>query len=305
MSIKYPPITPVPILPEVSGRKGQGGQRLHRRDAADNGRRPLLSVVTVTLNCGDQLQKTMESVFRWPSDEVEYIIIDGGSIDQSIDLLLEFDSQLEYWVSEPDAGISDAFNKGISLCRGTIIGLLNAGDWYERNALQSVRAGFSENSDAEVLCGKLQFRHGREKAYCTDSVPELLSKDMSVAHPSCFVKSCVYHRFGGFHPEYRLAMDYELLLRFFVNDVVFARTSAVLTNMQHDGISEQRWQQALRETHRARRQHLPRSFYAGDIYLRYLIARRYVRFLLQSLGLNGLIEFYRKHLAAVKKVRTG
>jgi glycosyltransferase involved in cell wall biosynthesis len=294
----------VRFLPKASGRKGQGGQRLHRRDEADNERRPLLSIVTVSLNCGDQLQKTMESVLQWPADQVEYIIIDGGSTDETIDLLREFDSRLEYWVSEPDAGISDAFNKGISLCRGTVIGLLNAGDWYEHDALQSVRTGFIENPDAGVLCGRLQFRHGREKAYCTDSVPELLSKDMSVAHPSCFVKSSVYHRLGGFHPEYRLAMDYELLLRFFVAGVVFARTSAVLTNMQHDGVSELCWQRALHETHRARRQYIPRSFYAGGIYLRYLIARRYVRFLLQSLGLHGLIEFYRKHLAAVKKVRT-
>jgi len=299
-------INTVDVLPEVSGRKGQGGRRITSRGRGDDGRKPFLSVVTVNLNCGDQLQKTMESVLQWPAEQVEYIIIDGGSTDGTIDLLRAYDSRLEYWISEPDAGISDAFNKGISLCHGSVIGLLNAGDWYGPDTLPVIQAKFSEKATAktEVLCGKMQFWFGREKSYCTDSISSLLPKDMTVAHPSCFIKSSVYHRFGGFSPEFRLAMDYELLLRFFVNGVVFAHTRAVLTNMQHDGISELNWREALMETHMARKQYQPESFYSRGIYLRYLIGRRYVRFFLQSLGLHGCVEFYRKYLAAVKKLKS-
>ncbi len=306
MSVTSPVITPVYMLPEIAGRKGEGGKRLAVRGEFGNRRKPLLSVVTICLNCGDQLQKTIESVLQWPADQIEYIIIDGGSEDLTIDLLRAHDSRLEYWVSEPDAGISDAFNKGISLCRGAVIGLLNAGDWYESDTLQVLQEEFSGDAATQpgVLCGRMQFWSGREKAYCTDSIPALLPKDMTVAHPSCFVKSSVYHRFGGFNPEFRLAMDYELLLRLFTCGVAFARTRSVLTNMQHDGISEQHWQKALHETHRARQQYLPRSFYAGGIYLQYLMARRSIRFCLQSLGLFGLIRFYRKHIAAVQKVKT-
>lgn len=291
------------VLPEVSGRKGQGGRRIRRQENGRDRKKPLLSVVTITLDNGAQLQKTMQSVLQWPSDQVEYIIIDGGSKDSTIDLLREYDSRVEYWVSEPDTGISDAFNKGLSLCRGTVVGLLNAGDWYEQTAIEAVQAGFFENADAGVLCGRLQFRKGEEKAYCTDSVPRLLPRDMTVAHPSCFVKRNVYLRLGGFNPKFRLAMDYELLLRFFLDGVVFARTPAILTNMQHDGVSEVNWQQALVETHRARQLHMPRSFYAGRVYLNYLLGRRYARLLLQSLGLHGLVAFYRKHMAAVQKVK--
>ncbi|HHB77582.1 MAG TPA: glycosyltransferase [Desulfobulbus sp.] len=304
MSLNNPLITPVHVLPEISGRKGQGGRRVRRQKNGNDKKKPLLSIVTITLDNGIQLEKTMQSVLQWPTEQVEYIIIDGGSKDSTIDLLREVDSRVEYWVSEPDAGISDAFNKGISLCRGTVVGLLNAGDWYEQTALASVEAAFLDNPDAEVVCGRLQFRKGNKKAYCTDSIPEFLPRDMTVAHPSCFVKRNVYLRLGGFNPEYRLAMDYELLLRFFLGGVVFARTPAVLANMQHDGVSEANWQQALAETHRARQLYMSRrSFYTGRIYLNYLIGRRYVRLLLQSLGLNGLVAFYRKHLAAVQKVK--
>ena len=96
MSINYYPITPVHVLPEVSGRKGQGGRRIRRQENGRDKKKPLLSVVTITLNNGAQLQKTMQSVLQWPADQVEYIIIDGGSKDSTIDLLREYDSRVEY-----------------------------------------------------------------------------------------------------------------------------------------------------------------------------------------------------------------
>ena len=291
------------ILPAGRGRLGEGGRRLCRRNNGAGRQKPLLSVVTVTLNSGSRLQKTMQSVLQWPDDQVEYIIIDGGSTDETLRILEAFNSRLEYWVSEPDTGISNAFNKGLSLCRGEIIGLLNAGDWFERETLQAVLSGFAENPEAGVLCGRLQFWHEREKAYCTDALPKLLPRDMSVAHPACFVRRSIYLRNGGFDPEYRLAMDYELLLRYFVNGVHFVRTRSILTNMQHDGVSELNWKEALHETHKARQRYMPSSVYAGRRYLQYLIVRRYIRYALQSLGLHALVRFYREHIAAVEKVR--
>ncbi len=280
---------------------GQGGRRL----VADAGerRRPWLSVVTICLNCASELEKTMASVLRWPASEVEYIIVDGGSTDGTLELLRQYDDQLEYWVSEPDHGISDAFNKGISLCRGRIIGLLNAGDWYTAEALAAVREGFAIRPEPGVLCGRMQFWQGDRMAYCTDSEPALLARDMSVAHPACFVRASVYHALGGFDGDFRLAMDYELFLRFYSQGVTFARSSTVLTNMQHDGISEKRWRMALAETHRARQRYVPGSVYASRIYLHWLTARRYLRFALQKMGMHGLVRFYREHLAAVTKVK--
>jgi len=292
------------VLPPRDGRAGEGGRRLSPEFDPGFRPEPLLSVVTICLNCRDALEQTMPSVLRWPPSEVEYIIIDGGSTDGTVELLEKYDSQLEYWVSEPDQGISDAFNKGISLCRGEIVGLLNAGDWYAPDALEAVRKDFAAQQESGVVCGRMQFWQGEKKAYCTDSEPALLFRDMSVAHPACFVRTRVYHALGGFDAGFRLAMDYELLLRFFVHGIGFVKNSTVLTNMQHDGISEEQWRMALEETHKARRRHLHGSLYASRMYLSWLVAKRYLRFALQKLGMHGLVRFYREHLAAVTKIRS-
>ncbi len=294
-------ITPRYRLDPHPDRQGEGGLRLagdYRRPA------PLLSVVTVTLDPGPALARTMRSVLQWDPAQVEYIVIDGGSTDGTLRTLREMDSHLEYWVSEPDSGISQAFNKGISLCRGRIIGLLNAGDWYEAGTLETVASLPADGPDGGVLCGDLQFWQGEQPACRCESRPELLATDMTVTHPSCFVRRSVYLEHGGFDESFRLAMDYELLLRFRCRGVSFLRTGRVLTNMQHQGLAERAWKEALVETHRARQMHMPGSFRASRPYLRYLVARRRIRFLLQDMGLHGVVRLYRERIAAVRKTRS-
>lgn len=304
MSVTVVPVSPIYRMPLKPGRQIEGGRRTKRENGTAENRKPFLSIVTIVLNDGDGLRRTMQSVLQWPRQNVEYIIIDGGSTDQTVKLLQEFDNRLEYWVSEPDKGISDAFNKGIALCRGEIVGIINAGDWYEADAYKEVLKKLAIDKAARVLCGNMQFWDGLKKAYRTDAVPALLTRDMTVAHPACFVRRSLYHTFGGFSLDYRYAMDYELLLRFFVHDVIFVRTGNVLANMQHDGLAEINWRRALQETHRARQQHIQSSFFAGRVYLGYLTGRRYIRFFLQWLGFNGMVRIYRQHLAAVRKTKT-
>ncbi len=300
-----PVITPRYRLDRHPERQGEGGLRLRTDGAAARQRpEPELSVVTVTLDPGPGLVRTMRSVLQWDPARVEYIVIDGGSTDGTLRTLREFDHRLEYWVSEPDGGISAAFNKGISLCRGRIIGLLNGGDWYEDHTLDTVVSLLAARPDAGVLCGDLQFWQGRDRGCRCQSRPELLTTDMTVTHPACFVRRGVYLEHGGFDESFRLAMDYELLLRLFTRGVGFLRTDRVLADMEHQGLAERSWQEALRETHRARQIHMAGSFRAGRLYLRYLMARRSARFLLQAMGLHGIVDLYRERIAAVRKTRT-
>ncbi len=290
-------------LPAHPERQGEGGLRL-RGDAATGRPEPGLSVVTVTLDPGPGLERTIRSVLQWDPARVEYIVIDGGSTDGTLRTLREMDQRLEYWVSEPDAGISEAFNKGISLCRGRIVGLLNAGDWYEPHTLDTVVSLLEERPEAGVLCGDLQYWQGRNRACRCESRPELLATDMTVTHPATFIRRSVYLEHGGFDESFRLAMDYELLLRLHCRGVSFLRTDRVLANMQHQGLAEKAWKEALLETHRARRLHMTDSFRASPLYLRYLVARRSTRFLLQGMGLHGMVNLYRERIAAVRKTRT-
>jgi glycosyltransferase involved in cell wall biosynthesis len=280
-------------------RQGEGGQRTSRGE--EGLPPPLISIVTIVLNQVDALENTIQSVLGQQGNSTEYIIIDGGSTDGTLEVLQGFDTRLEYWVSEPDQGISDAFNKGISLCRGEIIGLLNCGDWYAADTLQRVGGYFTEHEQTDVLCGGLQYWRNGKTAYRVESRPELLRRDMTVTHPSCFVRRRVYSDHGGFDGGFRYAMDYELFLRYFMCKVKFTSTSRVLTNMEHDGVSEQHWREALKETHKARKRHDPGSLFAHPLYLAFLIGKKRVRFLLERMHLQELVRLYRERLALVKK----
>jgi len=294
-------ITPHYRLPENAGRRAEGGRRLYLNEGAAGRQTPLISVVTVVLNGEAHLEKTIQSVVAQLDERIEYIIIDGGSTDSTLEIIRKYDKTLEYWVSEPDQGISDAFNKGIALCRSRVVGILNSGDWYEPESLSLVQKRFQENSEIGVLCGALQYWMRGRKAYCSESRPELLGREMSVTHPTCFVNRELYLRYGGFDPACKFAMDYELLLRLYVHGVVFKTTSQVLAHMMHEGVSEQNWKKALLETWKARRTYLPGTFFAGRLYLWYLIGRKLVRFALQALAMHGVVRFYREKLAPVKK----
>ncbi len=266
-------------------------------------KKPLVSIITIVLNDESDIRQTMDSVLQQSYESVEYIVIDGGSKDGTVSILEEYDSQLTFWQSTADSGISDAFNKGIQRARGEIIGLINAGDWYEANTVECVVDAFLADREVAVVCGALQFWKGLQQEYICSSVPELLEREMSVTHPTCFVLTDLYKRFGMFSNDYKLAMDYELLLRFKCKGAIFVSLDNVLANMQHDGISEENWKNALRETHRARTELLGNSFFSTIWYYYFLTLKRGVRIVMEKLHLDGLLHFYRSRLALVKKIK--
>lgn len=293
----------IPSVPKQEN-KLVGGLRLRgmeKQGAADT---PVVSIVTIVRNGEEHIRKTIEGVLQQSYDPIEYIIIDGKSEDNTVSILRQYDETIDFWQSEPDEGISDAFNKGIMAARGDIIGLINCGDWYEDEAVQRAVDAFSANREVGVVCGALQFWKGESRQYCCHSVPRLLEREMTVTHPTCFIRSALYHRFGLYSTDYRLAMDYELLLRFKRQGVQFLSLEEVLANMQHDGTSEANWKNALLETHRARVALLGNSFFAGHSYYLFLTAKRQLRIVLEKLGWNGFIRVYRSRLALVKKYKT-
>lgn len=265
---------------------------------------PLVSIITIVLNGEASIRKTIESVLGQSYSNIEYIVIDGGSTDNTVAIIKEYEDRITHWQSVKDYGISDGFNKGIRLARGEITGLINAGDWYLADTVQCVVDTFKKEVDLGVLCGAVQFYKGEEKAYLCFSVPDLLEKEMSVTHPSCFVRSELYSRFGLFSGEFKFAMDYEMLLRLKVNGVQFLSIDIALANMQHDGVAETHWREALAETHRARNELLGKSLYTSNFYFYFLVLKRRIRIFLERSGCDCLIAFYRARLAFVKKTKT-
>ena len=101
-------------------------------------RKPLVSIVTIVYNGEKHLEQTIQSVLNQTYSNIEYIIIDGGSKDNTINIIEKYSDRLAYWISEKDNGISDAFNKGIAKSTGEIVGLINADDWYDFDAIKHV-----------------------------------------------------------------------------------------------------------------------------------------------------------------------
>ena len=113
----------------------QGGKRLNNGYVNS---KPLFSIITVVYNNEKYLEETIKSVVNQKFQNFEYIIIDGGSSDKTLDIIKRYDSQIDYWISEKDKGIYDAFNKGMSLAKGDFIGIVNSDDTYFDNALEII-----------------------------------------------------------------------------------------------------------------------------------------------------------------------
>lgn len=179
--------------------------------------KPLVSVITSVFNSGHCLEKTIRSVISQPYANIEYIVIDGGSKDETLGILQAYTDQIDYWVSEPDRGIYDAWNKALSIATGEWIAFLGSGDIYLDDAVgEYVR----HIQDADC---KLEFVSSRIEVIdpSTDKTQifgkawywKEFGKSMTVAHPGAFHSRRLFQNYGIFDESYHIAGDYELLLR--------------------------------------------------------------------------------------------
>lgn len=264
---------------------------------------PVISVVTVVYNGVAHLEQAMRSVLDQQYPALEYIIIDGGSTDGSLEVIRKYEAQLAYWVSEPDGGISDAFNKGIRKATGTLVGILNADDFYEPGSLHRVAAAFC-STGAQVIHGKQQYwrlgDQGWQQDYVFSARQELLPKEMTLNHPTCFVAREVYEQHGLFLTTMRYAMDYELMLRFWQRGVRFLYLETVLANMRLAGTSDQNWARGHRESLEAKLANGIGPAKAYPYYM-YMMLRTTVARLLPALGLGNVLAWFRRNFALTKK----
>jgi len=215
--------------------------------------RSLVSVITVSRNARATIRRTIDSVLMQSHPRIEYIVVDGASEDGTQEILRSYGDRLDYWFSEPDNGIADAFNKGIELSTGEIVGILNADDWYQPEAVEEVVSAFEEYPEADVVCGSVAFWDGTQRLWSEPSQPERLPIAMSVQHPATFVRRRRFEASGAFRTDFRCAMDYDLLLRFHFQEASFLAIPAELTSMQIGGLSNESWRLCCLETARAQR----------------------------------------------------
>ena len=178
------------------------------------------SIITVSFNSADTITDTIESITGQDYPEVEYLVIDGNSKDDTPDILENFSDRINVLISEPDKGIYDAMNKGIELATGDVIGILNSDDVYADLSVLSDVAKLFENPEIDGVYADLVYVERKN----TDKVKRkwisgeykhgAFKKGWMPPHPTFFVRRSVYEKYGLFNLEFSSAADYELMLRF-------------------------------------------------------------------------------------------
>jgi glycosyltransferase involved in cell wall biosynthesis len=238
---------------------------------------PLVSIITIVYNGEKHIAGTIRSVMEQTYRNLEYIIVDGGSTDNTLAIIHGFGDAVTTVISEKDGGISDAFNKGIRRATGSIIGMINADDWYAPDAVARV---VSAMGDQDIVYGDLQrWTQGRPDGIVRGE-HRRLHREMTINHPTVFVRRECYWRYGLFDEQYACAMDYDLLLRLSTAGCGFVHVPAVLANMRWGGVSDKRWRQGCLETMRIKDKYLPDGkIFHRIYYLRHVLAIRVSRLL--------------------------
>lgn len=204
---------------------------------------PLISIITVCFNSAKTICRTIESVLNQTYTNIEYILVDGKSTDNTVDIIKEYaplfaEKGIAYrWVSEPDQGIYDAMNKGIKMASGEWVGIINSDDWYELDACEIIRSTILRNNQVEIVAGVVKFWSNNNVKYLKQNSLSIVASD-PIMHPGAFVIKNIYDlKIGGYNESYKIAGDYDFFIRCYLNDVNYVICDRVVANFTLAGIS--------------------------------------------------------------------
>lgn len=223
------------FLPKNTKRKGEGGLRTKGYFKKSYIEKPLISIVTVVYNGEKYLEQTIISILGQDYDNVEYIIIDGGSTDRTLDIIKKYQDQVDYWISEPDTGPFNAMNKGASLSSGEYIAFLNADDWYAKNTFNIISSIIKiDNSD--YIFGNVEMYENNNYLWTFKSRLENYKYQMPIPHPSLFIKR-KYLISIGFDETYNAISDYDFIIKIINKKLKYKYVNNTFTYFRVGGIS--------------------------------------------------------------------
>jgi glycosyltransferase involved in cell wall biosynthesis len=205
-----------------------------------------ISIITATYNRGHVIENAIKGVLQQKYSNYEYIIIDGASQDNTVDILKEYEIKFDgklTWVSEPDKGMYDAINKGIRMATGDVVGIINSDDFFHRSDAFDIIAKAFEDGETEAIYGdsRLLFEDGREKiSSCAGFRTWMYRIGMMPGHQSFYAKRYLFEKYGYYKLGYKIAADFELMTRFmYVNKVKAKYISEAYFTFSMGGISTQ------------------------------------------------------------------
>ena len=210
-----------------------------------------ISIITVTYNSASTLRGSIESVLNQSYSDIEYIIVDGLSKDNTVDIIKEFEPMFNgrlRWVSEKDKGMYDAMNKGIRMATGDVVGILNSDDFYHRNdVIAEITKGFNDKN-VEATFADVRFVNPSDldktvRYYSSKNfTPNRFRFGFMPAHPSFFTYKKNFETFGYYQTDYKIAADYELLTRFlYTHRLKYKYLPLDVMKMRTGGMSTASW----------------------------------------------------------------
>jgi len=181
---------------------------------------PKVSIITSVLNGADTIADTIESVIQQQYNNIEYIIIDGNSSDNTVPIIRRYGDKVDILVSEPDQGVYDAMNKGIKLARGDIIAILNSDDVYADSTVVGQMVNFMETTLVDAAYSNLVYVDrddtGRIKRFWNPGEYKkgAFLRGWTIPHPTFFCRREIFDKFGLYNTKFQIAADFELMMRF-------------------------------------------------------------------------------------------
>ena len=207
-------------------------------------KKPKISIVTISYNSSKTIRDTIDSVLNQDYENIEYIIIDGKSTDDTIKIINSYGDSISYFISEEDDGLYDAMNKGVRAATGDVVGILNSDDFYYNNHVISDVAEVFTFNDVDSVYGDLLYvdtvdiDNIRRYWKSGDFQLKNMRKGWTVPHPTFFVKKDIYNKYGLYSIRLKSASDYEMIIRLlYKNRISVSYLPEILVKMRIGGIS--------------------------------------------------------------------
>ena len=202
-----------------------------------------ISIVTISYNSEKTIRDTILSVLSQTYFDIEYIVIDGGSTDGTIDIIEEYRDKISIFISEPDEGIYDAMNKGISLAKGEFVGILNSDDFYNTDVIEGLVSFIKGNPCLDCVYSDVVYvrRENPKKitrVYSSKNFAQKMIRfGFMIPHSGFYAKKELFDKFGYYKMGYRVSADFELMARFMKKGATFGYYDKIMVKMRDGGIS--------------------------------------------------------------------
>lgn len=196
-----------------------------------------ISIITIVFNNEKTIERCIKSVLNQKYNNIEYIIIDGGSTDRTLEIINCYNDKIHKIVSEKDKGIGDAFNKGIKLASGDVICMINSDDIMFEGAAQKIASEYDGITD--VYYGDVVIINENVGSRCHQKPLPIqnINHTLPFSHQSTYITKEAYNKYGLYSLEYKICMDYELLLRMYTKSATFKYVPAILSEFYTGGVS--------------------------------------------------------------------